>query len=198
MSHYFQANPSTPDARRTVRARIWDRDFEFTTSSGVFSRDGLDKATQILLDQSTPPRGAKSILDLGCGWGPIACALAVQSPEIIVYGVDTNARAVELTELNAQHAGVASHLHAMLPELVPPNLEFDEIWSNPPIRVGKAALHDLLLTWLPRLTPDGVAKLVVGKNLGSDSLQRWLIEQGWNATRQTSVKGFRVLRVTRS
>jgi 16S rRNA G1207 methylase RsmC len=76
---------------------------------------------------------------------------------------------------------------------VPAEVRFDEIWSNPPIRIGKEPLHALLLTWLPRLAPGGRAVLVVGKNLGADSLQRWLGEQGYPTTRLASAKGFRVL-----
>jgi 16S rRNA (guanine1207-N2)-methyltransferase len=74
-------------------------------------------------------------------------------------------------------------------------VRFTEIWSNPPIRIGKQALHDLLLTWLPRLAPGGRAVLVVGRNLGADSLHRWLEEQGHPTTRIGSAKGFRVLEV---
>ena len=73
-----------------------------------------------------------------------------------------------------------------------------KIWSNPPIRIGKQALHDLLLTWLPRLKPDGAAYLVVGKNLGADSLTAWLTSQDWPARKLASAKGFRVLKVQRS
>ena len=75
----------------------------------------------------------------------------------------------------------------------PANDGYDEIWSNPPIRIGKAALHDLLRSWLPRLRPGGAARLVVARNLGADSLQRWLIDQGYACERAASAKGFRVL-----
>jgi 16S rRNA G1207 methylase RsmC len=80
---------------------------------------------------------------------------------------------------------------------VPEDVAFDAIWSNPPIRVGKQALHALLVRWLARLADGGRAHLVVGKNLGSDSLQRWLTEQGWPTERMASERGFRVLRVER-
>jgi 16S rRNA (guanine1207-N2)-methyltransferase len=69
------------------------------------------------------------------------------------------------------------------------------IWSNPPIRIGKAALHELLSAWLGRLAPGGTAYLVVQRNLGSDSLQRWLTESGWAAERIAARGGYRVLRV---
>ena len=192
--HYFSGQPETPDRRREITTRIWDREMTFTTSSGVFAHDGLDKATAVFLQNSTPPT-AGTILDLGCGWGPIACAIAASAPDTAVWAVDTNERALDLTRANAEALGVT--VHCGLPDTVPDELVFDEIWSNPPIRIGKAALHDLLLTWLPRLAPSGSARLVVGKNLGADSLQAWLGTQGWPASRVASVKGFRILQVTR-
>lgn len=192
--HYFDKTPSTPDKRREITTRIWDREMTFTTASGVFATDGLDKATAVFLQHSTPPPSG-TILDLGCGWGPIACAVATAAPDAIVWAVDTNERALDLTRTNAEALGVA--VHAVLPEDVPADLMFDEIWSNPPIRIGKEALHELLLRWLPRLTPDGSAHLVVAKNLGADSLQSWLADQGWPTERLASAKGFRVLRTTR-
>ena len=148
----------------------------------------------MLLRNSTPPQSG-TLLDLGCGWGPIACALAT-SPDVVVWATDTNERALELTRLNA--ANLDAEVHAALPDEIPDDVVFDEIWSNPPIRIGKDALHDLLLRWLPRLTPDGSARLVIGKNLGADSLQAWLVAQGWPTERVTSEKGFRILRVSRA
>lgn len=194
---YFTAEPSSDDVRRTVRARIWGREYEFGTSSGVFSRDRLDLGTSVLLREVDPPTGGGTFLDLGCGYGPIACALATEAEQADVWAVDVNARALELTAANAKALGVADRLRAALPDDVPDGLSFDEIWSNPAIRIGKPELHRMLLRWLPRLNPDGVAWLVVGKNLGADSLQRWLAEQGFGSDRHASAKGFRVLRVTR-
>ena len=75
-------------------------------------------------------------------------------------------------------------------------LVFDQIWSNPPIRIGKAELHALLRRWLPRLAPDGTAWLVAGRHLGGDSLAAWLRAEGWSVERHASQQGFRVLRVT--
>jgi len=190
--HYFAGSPSSDDRRREVTARVGGRDLLFTTSGGVFSHDGLDKATAVLLSNSTAPTSGV-VLDLGCGWGPIACSVALAGAE--VWAVDVNDRALELTRVNAERLGVT--VHTALPDAVPSDLVVDELWSNPPIRIGKQALHDLLLRWLPRLAPDGVARLVVGKNLGADSLQRWLIDQGWPTERATSEKGFRILEVRR-
>jgi len=191
VSHYFDATPRTDDERRTVTVEVWGHRREYTTSTGVFSGGGLDKATAILLAESEPPPAGSVVLDLGCGWGPIACSLARAGST--VWAVDVNERALELTAQNAADLDV----HPALPDEVPPDLRFDAIWSNPPIRIGKDALHELLLTWLPRLRPGGEARLVVGRNLGADTLQRWLVDQGYPTERVASSKGFRVLSARR-
>ena len=193
--HYFDPVPTSGDRRHEVTAVAWGRELTFTTASGVFAHDGLDKATAVLLGASTPPPTGV-LLDLGCGWGPIACSVAAASPAVTVWAVDVNERALELTRLNAARLGV--EVTAVTPVDVPPDVVFDHIWSNPPIRIGKQALHELLLLWLPRLAAGGTARLVVGKNLGSDSLQRWLVGQGWPTSRIGSEKGFRVLEVRRA
>jgi 16S rRNA (guanine1207-N2)-methyltransferase len=193
--HYFSADPSSADVRRTVQARIWGREYTFSTATGVFSRDRLDLGTSVLLREVEPPTDGGTFLDLGAGYGPIACALATEAPEAQVWAVDVNSRALELTADNAKALKVADRVHPALPDDVPDELRFDEIWSNPAIHIGKPELHKMLLRWLLRLTPDGVAWLVVGKNLGGDSLQRWLREQGFGCDRHASAKGFRVLRV---
>lgn len=194
MSHYFDAEPTSNAVRHEVTATIRGREWTFETASGVFAREGLDKATAILLEFCDPPPTGSTVLDLGCGWGPIAISLAGAGAD--VWAVDINERARDLTKRNATRNDLTVHVSA--PEGVPDEQTFDQIWSNPPIRIGKKALHELLLAWLPRLTPDGTAYLVVGKNLGADSLQRWLIEQGWPTERLHSAKGFRVLQVRRA
>ena len=142
-----------------------------------------------------PPTGGR-ILDLGCGYGVIGIAIASTS-DADVTAVDVNERAVLLANENAAALGLADRFRATTPDGVPADAAYDEIWSNPPIRIGKEALHELLLTWLPRLTPEGRAVLVVGRNLGADSLQRWLVDQGFPTERLASAKGFRVLEVRR-
>jgi 16S rRNA (guanine1207-N2)-methyltransferase len=193
--HFFSAEPQSADVRRTVEATIWGRPYVFTTATGVFSRDRLDIGTAVFLRTVDAPKRGGTFLDLGCGYGPIACALAVES-EATVWAVDVNTRALELTAINAEAAGVADRVHAVLPDDVPDDVVFDEIWSNPAIHIGKDELHKMLLRWLARLAPGGVAWFVVGKNLGGDSLQRWLTEQGYPCQRVGSAKGFRVLRAT--
>lgn len=194
MSHYFE-NTDAPLVTRTIHATVFGNDLEFLTAGGVFSGSRLDLGTSVLLREVDPPLEGR-VLDLGCGFGPIAVGLAVAEPGVVVDAVDVNERAVELTRRNAEHHGVTDRVQAMTPDAVPPERRYQEIWSNPPIRIGKQALHELLLTWLPRLENDGVAWLVVGKNLGADSLQAWLTAQGWPTEKLASAKGFRVLKVS--
>jgi 16S rRNA (guanine1207-N2)-methyltransferase len=193
--HYFSADPSVPFRRTPVRARVWGHDLELSSGSGVFAQGRLDIGTAVLFRETQPPTAAGSLLDLGCGYGVIAVALALSCPGAEVWAVDVNERALLLAGENAAAHGLDDRLHVAGAEAVPAQVTFDEIWSNPPIRIGKEALHALLSTWLPRLRPGGRAVLVVGKNLGADSLQRWLAEQGHPAHRLASAKGFRVLEV---
>ncbi|MDQ3616436.1 MAG: methyltransferase [Actinomycetota bacterium] len=195
--HYFTADPSAPFTRLPVTASVWGRELSLTSGSGVFAKGRLDAGTSVLFRETDPP-SASSFLDLGCGYGVIGLALAIVSDDSRVRSVDVNERAIALTRENAARLGVVARLTASTPDQVPGDERYDEIWSNPPIRIGKTALHALLLSWLPRLTPGGRAVLVVGKNLGADSLQRWLGEQGWPTARLASAKGFRVLETRRT
>jgi 16S rRNA (guanine1207-N2)-methyltransferase len=191
--HYFSADPAVAFRRTPVRATVWGQELALVSGSGVFAQGRLDVGTAVLFRETDPPVDGGTFLDLGCGYGVIGLALARTLPAARVWGIDVNERAVLLAEENAAALGVGDRYRAATPSGVPADARFDEIWSNPPIRVGKAALHELLLTWLPRLRPGGRAVLVVGKNLGADSLQRWLGEQGYPTRRLASAKGFRVL-----
>jgi 16S rRNA G1207 methylase RsmC len=193
--HYFTASPTGPDERHTVRFTLAGQDYALTSSGGVFSADRLDPGTAVLLRQAPAPRDGATLLDLGCGYGPIATSLARRAPAATVWAVDVNERARTLTAANAAAYGVSDRVHVAAPEAVPDDLRFDEIWSNPPIRIGKPALHALLEQWLPRLDDGGTAWLVVARNLGADSLARWLGEVGYEVRRHASSKGYRVLAV---
>jgi len=199
-AHYFSSEPAGEFIRKPLTAVLDGRERSLHTSTGIFSPDAIDKGTAILLAEVPPPPSEGSFLDIGCGWGPIALTLALKSPAARVTAVDVNQRCIALCTGNAATLGLAN-LRASLPQEVDPALGFDLIWSNPPIRIGKSELHELLLLWLPRLNPGGEAFLVVQKNLGSDSLQKWLVETlppGFAVSRFSTAKSFRVLRVTRA
>jgi 16S rRNA (guanine1207-N2)-methyltransferase len=197
--HYFSADPSVPFTREPFVCEVWGQRLELVSGSGVYSRGRLDKGTAVLLRETEPPAPGR-VLDLGTGYGVIGLAIAdawrrsgVPAGSSDVTGVEVNQRAVLLANQNAEALGLSDRYAACDPSAVPASVELDEIWSNPPIRIGKAALHDLLRQWFSRLRPTGRAVLVVGKNLGGDSLQAWLTDQGFPTTRLASAKGFRVL-----
>jgi 16S rRNA (guanine1207-N2)-methyltransferase len=213
-SQYFAEQPAAAHRPGTVHLVLPDVHLTLATDAGVFSPGRIDPGTRLLLDTAPPPPSTGDLLDLGCGYGPLALVLASRSPSARVWGVDVNQRALELCNGNAAAAGLANVRCLAADPAAPghqdssgqedPGQEdsalpgsFQLIWSNPPIRIGKAALHDLLTTWLGRLAAGAAAYLVVQRNLGSDSLQRWLGEAGWQADRFAARAGYRVLEVRR-
>jgi 16S rRNA (guanine1207-N2)-methyltransferase len=192
--HYFDPSPDAPSRPRSVFLHLGDLSLEFQADRGVFGSRGLDLGTLSLLREAPAPPASGDILDLGSGYGPIAIALARQAPNAKVWAVDVNERALELTRANARTARTAN-VTAGLPDEVPPDTRFAAIYSNPPVRIGKGPLHELLLHWLPRLEDGASAYLVVQRNLGSDSLAAWLATQGFEVRRLKSKKGYRILEV---
>ena len=210
---YFSADPACRDVRRTLHVTLRGREAEVEVSNGVFCASRLDLGTSVLLKHAPEPPESGTFLDLGCGWGPIALSLAFAAPGADVWAVDVNERALELTGVNAERNGCGNVRTARTDmdgrvvdgrvvdgQKMPNDLAFDLIWSNPPIRIGKEALHTLLMAWLPRLAPGGAAYLVVQKNLGADSLTGWLSEAlgaGFSVGKMASSKGFRIIEVLR-
>jgi len=194
--HYFSASPSARSARATIRLVLPDLYLDLVTDRGVFSSDRVDAGTKALLLDGPPlPSGPGDLLDLGAGYGPIAVTLARRAPGATVWAVEVNERARSLCSENAATAGVGDRVQVVAPDEVPASVRFAAIWSNPPIRIGKEALHELLLRWLPRLHDDGVAALVVQRHLGADSLGRWLEHEGFGVERRASKGGYRLLDV---
>lgn len=194
VSHYFDADPVVASDRRLVPLVLPDLSLQLATDRGVFARPGVDPGTKLLLLESPRPPATGHILDLGCGYGPIAITFARRAPGTTVWAVDVNRRALELTAANAEAAG-AGNVRPVPPEDVPDSVRFAAIWSNPPVRIGKVALHALMVGWLGRLAPGGRAWLVVHKHLGADSLARWLEGEGHPVDRLSSRMGYRLLEV---
>ena len=197
--HYFTAAPASPENLRRIRVTLAGRELELTTAGGVFSPEHLDTGTAVLLSNTPPVPPGGHLLDLGSGWGPISLSMALMSPHATVWAVDVNERALDLVRRNADHLGL-TNVNAVLPDDVPDDIAFRSIRSNPPIRVGKNVLHGLLERWIPRLDERSDAWLVVQRNLGSDSLQRWLaanFDEGYSVYRAATARGFRVIKVRR-
>lgn len=194
--HYFSADPAAPSERRRLRLHLPDLSLDLTVDRGVFSGDRVDPGTKLLLSEAPMPADlAGDVLDLGCGYGPIAVTVAARAPAARVWALDVNERALELCALNAQANGVADRVQAVSAAGLPDEVQFTAIYSNPPIRIGKRPLQGLLSTWLSRLAAGGSAWLVVQKHLGSDSLAAWLRDQGWAVERRASRMGYRILEV---
>lgn len=200
---YFSATPSSNDERKTLHVTLRDRDIDVQVSNGVFSASKLDLGTSVLLKHAPKPPENGRFLDIGCGWGPISLSLGLESPNAEIFAIDVNERALELTKLNAKNINL-KNIHTELVENAIKNKDLehiDLIWSNPPIRVGKEVLHEILLTWIPRLNENGKAYLVVQKNLGSDSLIPWLAEnlgENYIVEKYASSKGYRIIEVTKT
>lgn len=197
--HYFSADPSAPSQRRRLALHLPDVSLDLTVDRGVFSGDRVDPGTKLLLSEAPVPGDlAGDVLDLGCGYGPIAVTVARRAPAATVWALDVNERALELCALNAADNGVGARVRAVSAGGVPDDVRFTAMYSNPPIRIGKGALQALLTTWLARLAPGGSAWLVVQKHLGSDSLAAWLRAEGWSVDRRSSRMGYRILEVRAS
>lgn len=197
-SQYFAAKPTTASERAMAELRLPDVSVDLATDRGVFARGRVDTGTKLLLldgPEATP--GDRHLIDLGAGYGPIAVTLGLRNPGATVWAVEINERARDLCRDNAMAAGL-TNVEVMAPDEVPDEVVFDRLWSNPPIRIGKPAMRALLSRWLDRLGPAGSAHLVVQKHLGSDSLQRWLDQEGWTTSRRRSRAGYRLLDAERS
>ena len=194
--HYFSEEPGSDFTPREIRVWLAERELMVTTSNGIFSPEHVDTGTRVLLDWLAKAPTEGNLLDIGCGWGPIAISLALHAPEATIWAVDVNERSLELTRMNAAKLGLAN-VRICRPEEVPADVRFSGIWSNPPIRVGKEVLHEILLTWLPRLEEGAEGYLVVAKQLGADSLQKWLSDtlgDAFDVARVETDRGFRVIR----
>ena len=197
--HYFSEDPQAPSRRKEFAVAGTDSELTLSTDAGVFSQHGLDKGTSVFLEvmakhDCAPIEPGSFLCDIGCGSGAIALTLAVRYPACTIYAVDTNQRARDICRENATRNGLGN-IVVLSPEEVDPATRFAALWSNPPIRIGKSALHELLELWLSRLDTGGTAYLVVNKNLGADSLSQWMTGLSYPTTRLASRNGFRVLEV---
>jgi len=197
--YFTDSAPASADETHVIDVSARGFDLSMRVSSRVFSGSQLDLGTRQLLSVAPNLPEDGTFLDLGCGWGPIATVMALEAPGAVVWAVDVNSRALDLPARNAQAHGASGVRVLKADEALATSVEsdtrFDVIWSNPPVRIGKEAMHEMLASWLGRLTPCGVAYLVVQRNLGADSLITWLNGQGFEASKFASKKGYRIIEV---
>lgn len=197
--YFSDHTPANEDDLRLLTFTARGHDLQMWVSDKVFSGSRLDLGTRQLLAEAPQPPASGRFLDLGCGWGPIAVTLACESPDAEIWAVDVNTRAMDLTIRNAAVNGGTNIQVIPAPDALEKaraeGTRFDLIWSNPPVRVGKEAMHAMLTDWLSLLAEDGRAYLVVQRNLGADSLIAWLNEQGFPSAKIASKKGYRIIEV---
>ncbi len=216
VDHYFSPAPGSRHRPRTVNLKLSDISLDLQTDRGVFSADRIDPGTLLLLGHAPlPPAPAgnggttaprRVLADVGCGYGPISVAMALRAPDASIWAVDVNERARALTKQNLAAAGISiagglqqarpnARAVVCAPEEIPAELRLDAFYCNPPVRIGKQAIDEMLGRWLGRLRPEGFAVLVMHKNLGADSLARRLATSGWTPRRLAIGGGYRVWQV---
>lgn len=199
-NQYFDKDPNVESKPVSFTKSICGYEFEFKTDRGVFSKGALDKATEVLLKEFDENylRVPKNIVDVGCGYGPIITFVAKKFQDATVLAVDINERARTLCAHNYGHNIGDGRLKVVSPSGVDTAQKYDLIISNPPIRIGKKALYELLKFWSEALGDDGEMWLVMAKHLGADSCAKFLETQcNLKVTRVASKKGFRILKCTR-
>ena len=189
--HYYTENPNSAHDERRIALRALGNDLTFVTDAGVFSRDGLDRGTEVLLEALPPLEGR--VLDLGCGWGAVGVALGKRYPALDIVMTDINSRAVELARRNLAENGVtAAVLQGDGFDAV--EGRFDAIVTNPPIRAGKAVIYGLFARARDYLEPDGALYVVIRKQQGAPSALKYLKEIYSRTETVERASGFHVLR----
>ena len=190
--HYYSENPGVAHDEQQVIYQALGLRFSCVTDAGVFSRDGLDMGTRILLEALPELHGR--ILDLGCGWGPVGAALGKRYPDAQLVLTDVNSRA---TALAARHLSANGVTHATVVQgdgFASVEGKFDAIALNPPLRAGKAVIYALFADAARHLKPDGALYLVIRKQQGAESAQRYLETIYGSVTRIAREKGYWVLK----
>ena len=191
--HYYTELPNSAHDERQIALTALGRTLHFTTDAGVFSRDGLDKGTEILL--GALPEMSGRALDLGCGWGAVGVALGARYPELEIVMTDVNARAVELARRNAAANGVRATV-VQGDGYAAVEGAFDAIVTNPPIRAGKAVIYALFDSARARLVPGGALYIVIRKQQGAPSALKHLRETWAGAEVIKREAGYWVIRAS--
>lgn len=191
MAHYFENDENLKSKEQIKKVLINNKKFQFITDNGVFSKKGLDFGTRTLLETIELDELHGKVLDFGCGYGPIGIYLS-QKKELEVHMIDINRRSLELARknVNLNHVNVTiyeSDIYSNVKD------KFDYIISNPPIRVGKKILYEILFDAKKHLNPNGELWIVVNKNQGAKSLVKDL-EKEYKVEIKNKVSGFYIIR----
>ena len=189
--HYYTEIPSSAHDERRVALRALGNELTFITDAGVFSRDGLDRGTEVLLEAL--PALSGRVLDLGCGWGAVGVALGKRWPGLEIVMTDINSRAVGLARRNLTENGVKATV-VQGDGFAAVEGKFDAIVTNPPIRAGKAVIYGLFAQARDHLKPGGALYVVIRKQQGAPSALKYLKEIYARAETVGRGSGFHVLR----
>lgn len=167
MEHYYTEQPNTPHQLTNIQYSVKDISLDLSTDAGVFSKTRVDYGSHALIHALPPLKG--SILDLGCGYGPIGIALAKLNPESQVTMIDINHRAIELTLQNISKNNINNTQAYQSNGFEKVTGSFDTIVSNPPIRAGKKVIYGLFDQSIHYLNPRGAFYIVIQKKQGAPS-----------------------------
>lgn len=195
--HYFSRRPEAAHDRKMVETELRGRSFRFVTDAGVFSREGVDFGSRLLIEHVQLPDDAR-VLDMGCGWGPIGIALSFAVPRGKVTLADVNERALALARENAGLNGAAGI------EIVESDLfvglagrTFTHIVTNPPIRAGKQTVHALFEQAAAHLQTGGELWVVIQKKQGAPSARRKLASLFTEVREAARARGYHVYQAIR-
>jgi len=196
--HYYTPKPQAASDRRTFEVELRGSRFRLASDAGVFSRGGVDYGSRALIERMAFAEDA-SVLDVGCGYGPIGLAAARLAPRGHVTMLDINERAVELARENARANGIAN-VEVLQSDLygAVEGRRFDVILSNPPIRAGKAVVHRILSEAKKHLTAQGALWIVIQNKQGAPSARAKLeVTFGHDAVEEIGKdKGYRIYKAT--
>ena len=170
--HYYTAAPASAHDERRRKVRVLGVTMDFITDAGVFSRDGLDAGTRVLLEALPPLSGR--VRDLGCGWGALGGVLAKKWADVRFVLTDVNERAAALAERNLRMNGLTNFEVVCGDGFAAVEGLFDWIVTNPPIRAGKQVIYALFAQAKDFLAPGGTLALVIRTQQGAKSAERYL------------------------
>ncbi len=193
VEHYFTSAPKSDDRFGIVKSRLRGRNFEFLTSSSVFSKRRIDLGTRVLIEAMVLPTSG-SVLDLGCGYGAVGITAAKVNPNLHVFMTDVNMRAVRLARKNIE-ANKAANAEVRYGHLYEPveDLRFNCVLSNPPVSAGMDTVKAIVLDAPNVIAPGGSFQMVIRSKIGAKTLPEAFCQAFGNCEVLARESGYRVL-----